>query len=42
MGSGGQPIPLIEIEKDDDAQKFVFGINPTAISILQEIKDKKV
>ncbi len=42
MESYGQPIPLIEIEKDDDTQKFIFGINPTAIAILQDMKEKKV
>lgn len=38
----GHPIPFIEVERDEDAQKFVFTINPDAISILQEMKDKKV
>ncbi len=38
----GQPIPLIEIQNDEDAKKYVFTVNPAAITILQDIKDKKV
>lgn len=38
----GQPIPLIEIQNDDDAKKYVFTVNPSAISILQDMKDRKV
>ena len=38
----GEPIPLIEIQNDDDSKKYVFTVNPSAISILQDMKDKKV
>lgn len=38
----GHPIPFIEIDQDEETKKFVFGINHEAISILQEMKDKKV
>lgn len=38
----GQPIPFIEIEDDNDERKHNFIINPYAIAILQEMKDRKV
>lgn len=38
----GHPIPFIEIDVDEETKKYVFGINSEAISILQEMKDKKV
>jgi polynucleotide 5'-kinase involved in rRNA processing len=38
----GHPIPFIEIDTDEETKKYVFGINSEAISILQEMKDKKV
>ena len=38
----GQPIPFIEIDDDEDDQKHDFKINPYAISILEEMKDRKV
>jgi len=38
----GEPIPFIEIVDDPEEKKHIFTINPEAISILQEMRDRKV
>lgn len=38
----GQAIPFIEYEEDYDSGKILFSLNPLAIAILQELKEKKI
>jgi hypothetical protein len=38
----GQPVPFIEIELNPEEKTYYFNINPYAITILQEMKDRKV
>ena len=38
----GHPIQFIDIDQDEDNKKYNFNINPDAIAVLQELKDKKV
>jgi len=40
--SPGQPIPFIEIHENEEDKNHVLVINPYAINILQEMRDKKV
>jgi len=40
--SPGQPIPFIEIHENEDDKNHVLVINPYAINILQEMRDKKI
>lgn len=41
MESLSQPIPFVEIERDEDTGKEVFKLNALAISALQSLKEKK-
>ncbi len=40
--SPGQPIPFIEVHENEEDKNHVLVINPYAINILQEMRDKKV
>ena len=40
--SQGQPIPFIELSERDEDNKTSLMVNPYAVSLLQEMKDKKV
>lgn len=42
MESQSQPIPFVEIERDEDTGKEVFKLNALAIATLQSLKEKKV
>lgn len=40
--SQGQPIPFIELAESEEDNKTLFVINSYAISLLQEMRERKV